>query len=205
VRTHRLSTGTAARRAVAALVIALMPLHAQAQAGGQSLDVLTLDGQPIDPFHAAPSVRATVFVFTRTDCPIANRFAPTLEQLRREFEPRGVRFSLVYVDPAEPAGAIRAHMSEYGLHAAALRDPRHTLVALSGATITPEAAVYVTGEGPPRLIYRGRIDDRFVDFGLARPQPSKHDLREVLEALLAGRTMMPHTTPAVGCVIADLR
>jgi hypothetical protein len=187
------------------LFIALMLLHAPAQATGQLLDVLTLDGQPIDPFNLAPSVRATVFVFTRTDCPIANRFAPTLEQLRREFEPRGVRFWLVFIDPAEPAPAIRAHLTEYDQHAAALRDPRHTLVALSGATITPEAAVYLSAEGPPRLVYRGRIDDRFVDFGLARPQPTKHDLQEALETLLAGRAVMPQTTPAVGCVIADLR
>jgi hypothetical protein len=190
---------------VAVLFIALMPLQAWAHAAGQSLDLRTLDGQPVDPFDSAPSVRATVFVFTRTDCPIANRFAPTLEQLRRTFEPRGVRFWLVYIDPAESAGAIRAHLSEYGQHARALRDPRHTLVAWSGATITPEAAVYVRSQGPPRLVYRGRIDDRFVDFGLARPQPSTHDLRDALEALLAGRTVTPSTTPAVGCVIADLR
>jgi hypothetical protein len=72
-------------------------------------------------------------------------------------------------------------------------------------TITPEAAVYISGAGTPRLVYRGRIDDRFVDFGLARPQPSKHDLQEVLDALVAGRAVTPHTTPAVGCVIADLR
>jgi hypothetical protein len=198
-------TGTAATRAAAALLIAVMPLRAPAQAARQRLDVLTLDGQSIDPFHSASSVRATVFVFTRTDCPVANRLAPTLEQLRRAFEPRGVRFWLVFIDPAEPARAIRAHLTDYDLHVGALRDPRHTLVALSGATVTPEAAVYVTGKGTPRLVYRGRIDDRFVEAGLARPQPSRHDLRQALDRLLAGREVIPHTTPAIGCVIADLR
>jgi hypothetical protein len=185
------------------LLVALMGLTVHPAA--QSLDVVTLEGQPVDPFQAEPSVRATVFVFIRTDCPIANRFAPTLEQLRRTFEPRGVRFWLVYVDPNEPAAAIRAHLAEYALHARALRDPRHSLVAFTGATVTPEAAVYVIREKGPRLVYRGRIDDRYVDFGRVRPRPSTHDLQQALEAALAGRTVTPATTPAVGCVIADLR
>jgi hypothetical protein len=193
------------RYAAIVLCLWLMPLHAAAQSVGKSLDVQTLDGKSIDPFNSGHSARATVFIFVRTDCPIANRFAPTVERLRREFAPRGVDFWLVFIDPAETAGMIRAHLTEYDLHAAALRDPRHTLVALAGATITPEAAVYVSGKGTPRLAYRGRIDDRFVDFGLARPQPSKHDLQQALEAVLAGRTVMPQTTPAVGCIIADLR
>jgi hypothetical protein len=187
------------------LCLWLMPLHAAAQSVGQSLDVQTLDGKSIDPFNSGHSARATVFIFVRTDCPIANRFAPTVERLRREFAPRGITFWLVFIDPAETADMIRAHVTEYNLHSPALRDPRHTLVALAGATITPEAAVYVSGEGVPRLVYRGRIDDRFVDFGVARPQPSKHDLQQALEAVLAGRAVMPQTTPAVGCVISDLR
>ena len=98
-----------------------------------------------------------------------------------------------------------AHLTEYGEQATAVRDPRHTLVEFSGATITPEAAVYVSGDGAARLAYRGRIDDRYVDFGRARPQPLKRDLREALEALLAGRSVVPQTTPAVGCIIADLK
>lgn len=193
------------RLPAAALFVAFLRLLAPTGIDGQSLDVLSLDGRHIDPFHVAPSTRATVFVFTRTDCPISNRFAPTIEQLRREFERRGVRFWLVFVDPAEPADAIRAHLSEYGQQTLGLRDPRHTLVDFSGATITPEAAVYVSGDGPPRLAYRGRIDDRYVDFGRARSQPLRHDLREALEAVLAGRAVVPQTTAAVGCIIADLR
>jgi hypothetical protein len=200
-----ISTGTVARQSAVALFIALLRLLAPPGADGQSLDVLSLDGRHIDPFRVTPASRATVFVFTRTDCPISNRFAPTIEQLRREFEPRGVRFWLVFVDPAEPAAAIRAHLTEYGQQASAVRDPRHTLVEFSGATITPEAAVYVSGDGAARLAYRGRIDDRYVDFGRARPQPLKRDLREALEALLAGRAVVPQTTQAIGCIIADLR
>jgi len=193
------------RIGAAAVFIVFLQLLTLAGADGQSLDLLTLDGRRVDPFHVA-SARATVFVFTRIDCPISNRFAPTIERLRREFEPRGIRFWLVYVDPAEAPAAIRAHLTEYDQHATALRDPRHTLVEFSGVTITPEAAVYTSGgDRRPRLVYRGRIDDRYVEFGRARPRPSTHDLRDALEASLAGRAVMPQATSAVGCIIADLR
>lgn len=205
MRRYRSWTRTAASLAAAVLCIALMMRHAPTQAAGRIVEVLTLDERPIDPFDAPASVRATVFVFTRIDCPIANRYVPTLEELRREFEPRGVRFRLVFVDPAESAATIRAHLREYNQQTTAWRDPRHELVGLSGATVTPEVAVYARRDGTSRLLYRGRIDDRYVDFGRVRPQPSTHDLQRVLEAVLAGRPVTPPTTPAVGCVIADLK
>ena len=34
-------------------------------------------------------------------------------------------------------------------------------------------------------MYRGRIDDQYVDFGKARPEATKHDLEEVIQAALA--------------------
>ena len=73
-----------------------------------------------------------------------------------------------------------------------------------GMTVTPEAAVFVAHPSGPRMVYRGRIDDRAVDFGRARPEPRTRDLADVLDALTAGRTLIPRTTTAVGCVIAGL-
>jgi len=62
----------------------------------------------------------------------------------------------------------------------------------------------VPGAAGPRMVYRGRIDDRYVDFGRSRPAPTTRDLRAVLQALAAGSTLTPRTTPAVGCFIAPL-
>jgi hypothetical protein len=83
--------------------------------------------------------------------------------------------------------------------ALALRDPDHALVKAAGATITPEAAVFAGG----RFVYRGRIDDRYVDLGVERPAATKRDLAEALAAVIAGRPVTPPTTQAVGCFIAD--
>jgi hypothetical protein len=73
-------------------------------------------------------------------------------------------------------------------------------VKLAAATITPEAAVFVDG----RLVYRGRIDDRFVELGRERPAPTQRDLFDALTAIVAGKPAPHPKTQAVGCYISDL-
>jgi hypothetical protein len=158
-------------------------------------------GRPVEDVIAGP----TVLVFTRTDCPISNRYAPELRRLRRTLAGRGLRFWLVYPDPAESPDAIRRHTREFAFGFEAVRDPHHDLVRLAGATVTPEAAVFVSGPSGPQMVYRGRIDDRAAALGRTRPAPGRRDLEDVLEALAEGRTVVPRTTTAVGCVISALR
>ena len=126
-------------------------------AAAQALVLANLDGTAVRPFESrAP---AFVFVFSRTDCPVAGRYAPYFERLQHR---------------------------------------------LAGATTTPEAAVFVRHATEPTLVYRGRIDDRYVDIGRTRPAPTRHDLDEVIAAIRSGRTPALRSTPAVGCLIADV-
>jgi ribosomal protein L35AE/L33A len=166
-----------------------------------SVRVENLAGTAVDPLVTPRGVKAIVFLFTSTDCPISNRYAPELRRLAQVFVPQGVMFRLVYPNPAEDAAAIRTHMAAFAYAGAidALRDPKHALVKLSGATITPEAAVYAGG----RVQYRGRIDNRFVDFGVDRPAATEHDLHDAIGAILAGKPVAHPETQAVGCYIAD--
>jgi len=177
---------------VAGLLIQPAPVRVQPVDGGPSR---------IDPFAAPAGVKAIVFLFTSTDCPISNRYAPEVRRLASAFVPQGVMFRLIYPDPSEDTTAIRAHMVAFSYAGAmqALRDPKHALVAAVGATITPEAVVYAEG----RVQYRGRIDDRYVDLGVERPAATEHDLADALTAVLAGRTVPHPETQAVGCYLAD--
>src|SRR5262245_16712154 len=53
-----------------------------------------LGGKPVDPLKLSAG-KITVLVFFRTDCPIANRYAPEIAKLSERF--RGAaRFWLVY-------------------------------------------------------------------------------------------------------------
>ncbi len=163
--------------------------------------VLDLAGRPVDPF-AATGTAATVLLFVRTDCPTSNRYAPEIQRLFDEYASRNVAFWLVYVDSAETPTQIRNHMAEYGYQLPALRDIRHDLVDMSEATVTPETAVYAPdGE----VVYRGRIDNRYTAFGKGRAEPTRRDLEQALEAVLAGRRVLDTTTQSVGCYIEDLK
>ncbi len=156
---------------------------------------------PVDALASPPGVKAIVFLFTSTDCPISNRYAPEVHRLATAYGPKGVVFRLVYPNPAETAKGIREHMAAFSYAGAtqAFRDPKLDLVKFVGATITPEAAVVVGG----KVVYRGRIDDRYVDLGLERPAATTHDLGDALEAVVTGKTVPHPTTQAVGCYIAD--
>ena len=168
------------------------------------LALIDLDGRRADPLEAR-GVPFTVFVFTRTDCPISNRYAPELRRLHERFARKGVAFWLVYADPTERVATIRRHVEEYRYPFGALRDPQHGLVARTQATVTPEAAVFVAEASGPRLVYTGRIDDRYESLGRKRATPTTRDLERVLEALLAGEAVASRTVPAIGCSIPPLR
>jgi hypothetical protein len=166
---------------------------------GRDLTLSDAEGRRVKPLDEQGI--ATVFVFTRTDCPISNRYAPEIRRLHDAYGPKGIRFWLVYVDPSQPSEAVRKHVTEYGYRTAALLDPHHDLVLLTGAEVTPEAVVF-SGH---RIVYRGRIDDRYVAFGKARQSAATHDLENVVAALVAGKAVEPRITRAIGCFISDLK
>jgi hypothetical protein len=163
--------------------------------------VQSLSGAPVDALEAPAGTNAIVFLFTSTDCPVSNRYAPEVRRTAERFARAGIVFRLVYPNPTDDAAAIREHMKAFSYEGdiAAVRDPRHALVKYVGATITPEVAVYAGG----RIVYRGRIDDRYVDLTVERPAPTTHDLADALAAVVAGRPIRRATTQAVGCYIAD--
>lgn len=167
--------------------------------GFSELNLTSLSGERVNPL--AKGDPASVFLFMRSDCPISNRYAPELRRLHESFAPRGVRFWLVYVDPREKPESIQRHAEEYQVPGEILRDSRHDLVRLTGARVTPEAAVFDAGGS---LVYRGRIDDRYPDFGKARAKPNRRDLMLALESVLQGEPVAEPETRAVGCFIADL-
>jgi hypothetical protein len=152
--------------------------------------------------NEAESSKLFVCLFTRTDCPISNSYAPEVRRMYEKFSPRGVAFYLVYPDLDESPQVIEKHLKDYSYPFPGLRDPKHELVKLAEAKITPEAAVFDTNG---KLLYRGRIDDRYLDFGKARLAATVHDLEQALEAILAGKPAPAAGGPAIGCFIADVK
>jgi peroxiredoxin len=142
--------------------------------------------------------RATVLVFVATECPNSNTYAPVLARLYREFSDRSVQFLGVYSDPDDSAAAVQKHDADYRIPYPALLDPGHKLASETGARSTPEAVILSSaGE----VLYRGRVDDRFVDFGKTRFIPAHQDLRDALEQVIAGQPVKNPVTKVLGCAI----
>lgn len=176
---------------MASLVLTL-PLSTAAQK-----TALHLDGSAADPFQQASS-KPVVLVFLRTDCPVSNRYAPSIQKISSHYGDK-VGFWLVYLGQTASAEKIRQHEAEYGYKLPALRDPQHALVAQAQVQVTPEAAVF---DAQHRLIYHGRIDNLYVEIGRSRPSATTHELDDAIQAALSGKTPPPNA-PGVGCFIAD--
>jgi thiol-disulfide isomerase/thioredoxin len=145
----------------------------------------------------AQSDPLTVLIFTTTDCPISNRYAPEIQRLAAKHGDKA-RFTLVYPVPSDTQEIIRAHHLKFGYSIEYVRDAQ--LVKKTGVTVTPEVAVMKGTQ----LLYRGRIDDRYVAFGVERPQPTARDLDDALTAIAAGKPVAARETRAVGCILSDL-
>lgn len=174
--------------------LAFAPTSVSAQGG-----VIDLAGKPVDPFAVARG-KAVVLIFVRTDCPISNRYAPAIQQLSKQHAEKA-EFFLIYPDKKESAEAIRKHDQEFGYRIASLRDPRHVLVKRSRARITPEVAVF---DAERKLIYHGRIDNLYEDFGHARKSATTHELEDAVQAAINGKPLSTDATSAVGCYISDV-
>jgi hypothetical protein len=162
---------------------------------------VNLHGEKIRPF-ADQNARVFVFIFLRTDCPIANAYAPELQRLHERFAARATAFWLVYIDPEESAFALRDHLDQFRLRIPALHDTTHSLVQFCAPQRTPEAVVFSRDF---RKVYSGRIDDRFTAYGKQKERATTHDLADAIEATLDNRRVTESKVPAVGCPIVDLR
>lgn len=195
-----------------ALALAVICFYGTCSSRAENLfeiELHDLKGRIVKPFSregggessdmAQRSAKAHVFIFMAVDCPISNRYAPELRRLKDEF--KEVRFVLVYPNADETAKLIQKRLKEYDLPFEVWRDTRHELVQAAQVRVTPEAAIFEPGRG---WVYRGRIDDRFVDFGKQRPEATTRDLQRALQQVLAGKPAAPSSTPAIGCAIPPL-
>jgi thiol-disulfide isomerase/thioredoxin len=145
--------------------------------------------------------RASVVIFVLQDCPISNQFAPEIQRLADEFAAKRVPFYLVHVDPELSAADAKKHAKEYRYKLPVIIDHKHELVKRLKATTAPEA--FVIGD-KGKILYRGRIDDRYAAIGKPRSQVQRQDLRMALAAVVAGKPVEVAETKAIGCYIPEL-
>lgn len=142
--------------------------------------------------------KATVLFFIDTACPIANQYAPKITALAEEYATKDVASFRVYPGDYASAEAIATHTRDYAYRLPAARDTDYALTREAEASVTPEAVVF-DREGVVQ--YRGRIDNRYEELGKPRRQVTQEDLRDALDAMLAGKPVATPRTQAIGCYI----
>jgi peroxiredoxin len=140
--------------------------------------------------------KAIVLFFLNTECPVSNHYAPEYTRLAKTFGNRNVAFYGVHPDPDVTPEAARKHAGEYKLTFPILMDPKQVLTSTVGIRVTPEAVV-LSPRG--KVLYRGRIDNRYALDGKRRDEPTVRDLEAALEAVLAGKAPPRAQTKAFGC------
>ena len=152
--------------------------------------------------------KALVIVFTCNHCPTAQLYEGRIKQLADDYRDRGV--AVVAIQPNDPKSVrldemgytdlsdsfeemkIRAEHSHFNFPY--LYDGETQSTARKyGPTATPHVFVF---DGERKLRYEGRVDSSSRE-ALAK----KHDARDAIEAVLAGKPVAVAKTPTFGCSI----
>ncbi|WP_221030400.1 hypothetical protein [Actomonas aquatica] len=164
----------------------------------------SLANEPLSPWTESAEADAIVFIFVAPDCPISNRYAPTIRRLAADCADHNIALWLVYADNLADAAAIRTNQTEFKLSGLPTVIDRDFAIAdFAGADVTPEAAVFMrpAPESAPLLVYRGRIDDQYQGYNKYRPAPTASELRETLDTIIAGHLPSLTRTKAIGCYL----
>lgn len=127
---------------------------------------------------------------------MSNGYAEEMRRLADLYSQQSVQFLGVHCDPGVDTDDASRHASEYGLKFPIVLDPDQRLAEQVGATITPEVVVL---DSAGHVTYRGRIDDRYGPKGQRRQTAVSHDLKEAIDAMLAGKAPKVAETDAFGC------
>jgi peroxiredoxin len=135
----------------------------------------------------------TVLLFIAVQCPVSNAYNERMEKLAADYKAKGIAVIGINSNVAEDAAAVKAHAEQNKLSFAILKDPGNKIADRLGAKVTPEAYFLDAGN---KLLYHGRIDN-----ARNAAQLETSDLRNALDAALAGKAVEKTEAKAFGCSI----
>lgn len=143
--------------------------------------------------------KGLLVVFTCNHCPYAIAVWPRLVRLSEHAKSIGVNTVAInpnihpgYPDDAPPK--MREMIKDLGIKFPYLVDETQGTARAFRAQCTPDIYLYDQNR---RLAYHGRIDDNWRD----ENQVTRHELKEAIENLAAGRPIATEQHPSMGCSI----
>jgi peroxiredoxin len=135
----------------------------------------------------------TVLIFISVQCPVSNAYNERMQKLAQDYKERGINVIGVNANATESTSQVKAHAQSHNLTFMILKDNGNKLADSLGAEHTPEAYVL---DASNKIVYRGRIDNSRNDANV-----TSSELRDALEAVLAGKPVAKSSAPAFGCSI----
>lgn len=148
----------------------------------------------------AAGPKGMLVMFICTHCPFVKHLEQALAQLGHDYSGKGIGIVAISSNDAEaypddsPAG-LAQQARRLGFTFPYLYDETQQVARAFHATCTPDFFLFDNGL---KLVYRGQFDASRP--GNEFPVTGK-DLRDALDALLAGRPVYPHQHPSLGCNI----
>jgi peroxiredoxin len=133
-------------------------------------------------------------MFIATKCPYSNAYNDRMKKMADEYAAKGVQFVGINSNVSEPADEVQKQRQGARLRVPLMKDPGNKVADMYDARRTPEVFV-VDAQGKVR--YHGRIDENYEDAS----KVTSPDLRNALDALLAGQQVKNTETKAFGCTI----
>src|ERR1044071_3996712 len=135
----------------------------------------------------------TVLIFIAVQCPVSNAYNERMAKLAEDYKAKGINVIGINANVAADAAAVKAHAQEHKLSFTILKDPGNKIADKLGASVTPEAYFL---DANNKLLYHGRIDN-----ARNAAQIETNDLRNALDAALAGKPIEKTEAKAFGCSI----
>lgn len=159
-------------------------------------DVVTSRKATLGQFTGEP----ILVMFICRHCPYVQHIKAELAKLGRDYDKKAIALVAISSNDAEkypddaPA-SLAAFAKEEGFTFPFFYDADQSVAQSYTAACTPDFFLF---DKDHRLVYRGQLDDSRPGNGL--PVTGK-DLREAIEAVLAGGTPSPAQRPSIGCNI----
>ena len=137
--------------------------------------------------------KGTVLIFMATRCPVSNGYNARMEKLATDYAPRGVQIVGINANSTEPIEEVKQHAADKGLTFTILKDNGNRIADRFDAQVTPEAYLL---DASGKLVYHGRIDNSRAGDAI-----TSTELRDAIEAVLAGKPVEKPEAKAFGCSI----
>jgi len=168
--------------------------------GASALELPATDGESYDP-AAVGDKKAVVLFFVSPFCSTTKSFMKEINQITADYSDRVVVY-LVHSDPEITNDVAKEHAMLSEVKATVLLDKEQALAKQVQAKITPEAVV----TGPDgKTLYQGRINDLYLGPTKRQRAATTKDLRDALDAIIAGNPVPSPQEPAQGCKIGGMK